>query len=32
MFSKRIDPLTRALVGDLLWTGAIGFILAIIFG
>ena len=35
MFFKRIDPLisaTRALVGDLLWTGAIGFILAIIFG
>jgi hypothetical protein len=35
MFFKRIDPLisaTRALVGDLLWTEAIGFILAIIFG
>ena len=35
MFFKRIDPLIsaiRALVGDLLWTGAIGFILAIIFG
>jgi len=35
MFFKRIDPLisaTHALVGDLLWIGAIGFILAIILG
>jgi hypothetical protein len=35
MFFKRIDPListSHALVGDLLWIGAIGFILAIIFG
>ena len=32
---KGIDPLisaTHALVGDLLWLGAIGFVLAIIFG